>query len=117
MAYMWFKQLYKVYKLAQLQAGSFEATNKHVTCYIRIFSCLLSCCFALAWIMEKSHFQRPLTLIIKLGVITSLHSPRIVRGRVSSLSSAGVSRSRFNYATARDPNICTTVLLPHVKTD
>ena len=30
MAYMWFKQLYKVYKLAQLQAGSFEATNEHV---------------------------------------------------------------------------------------
>ena len=87
MAYMWFKQLYKVYKLAQLQTGSFEvATNEHVTCHIRIFSesCLLSCCFALAWIMEKSHFQHPLTLIIKLGVITSLHSPRIVRGRVSS---------------------------------
>ena len=42
--------------------------------------------------MEKSHFQRLLTLI-NLGVITSLHSPRTVRGRV---------RSRFDYATARD---------------
>ena len=80
---MWFKQLYKVYKLAQLQAGSFEA-NEHVTCHIHIFSCLLSCCFALAWIMETSHFQCPLTLIIKLVVITSLHSPRTVQGCVSS---------------------------------
>ena len=39
---------------------------------------LLSCCFVLAWIMEKSQLQHLLTLIIKLGVITGLCSPRTV---------------------------------------
>jgi len=81
-------------------------------CHIRIFSCLLSCCVALAWILEKSHFQHPLTPIIKLGVITSLHSPRTVRGRVSSagrvsimpLHVTGISVPRFYCHTWKQTN-------------
>jgi hypothetical protein len=63
--------------------------------------------------MEKSHFQRLLTLI-NLGVITSLHSPRTVRGRVSSAGRVSIMPLHVTILT---PNICTTVLLPHVKTD